>query len=57
MFIVENDGTLTLPRDIGSKGFKFEPTVGTGANIDAMLDECAAPQGYSESTVLVGPWL
>ncbi len=32
MFIMENDGTITLPRDIGST---LDPRVGTGASLFA----------------------
>lgn len=54
MFIIEADGTLTLPRDIGST---LSPRIGSGANIARMQDEMDAPQGYDERTVEYDPYI
>lgn len=42
------DDTLT------AADWDFDPSMGTGA---AIVNEIDAPEGYSESAVLVSPWL
>jgi hypothetical protein len=46
--ILDDTGTLT------AADWDFDPTMGDGSHILAEID---APEGYSESTVLVSPWL
>ena len=54
-YIIENDGTVTTLRDIGSSGFtvNFDATVGSGA----LLDAIDAPADYDSSVFTFDPYI